>query len=148
MRNKPEVTEHNKKDEEMEGFDPSLPVKNQWTKVNEQMGLLKKEREGYSAAFDQLIFERENVTRQELFSSADLGVTIASGVFWLRRSRRRERCCVLTAGHGVLGVPRVGKAIVFRLSFRKMPRVQTKPELVMRFCLQLLLKREPTTHLV
>uniref|UniRef100_A0A7S1AJB0 Uncharacterized protein n=1 Tax=Noctiluca scintillans TaxID=2966 RepID=A0A7S1AJB0_NOCSC len=61
-RNKPKVSEYNKKEEEMKGFDPSLSLKDQLTKINEQMGLLKEEKKGYSAAFGQLISERQNVT--------------------------------------------------------------------------------------
>ena len=41
-RDKPKVPEHNKNEEEMEGFDPSLSLKNQLTQVNEQMGSLER----------------------------------------------------------------------------------------------------------
>lgn len=46
----------------MKGFDPSLSLKDQLTKINEQMGLLKEKKKGYSAAFGQLISECQNVT--------------------------------------------------------------------------------------
>jgi uncharacterized coiled-coil DUF342 family protein len=46
----------------MKGFDPSLSLKDQLTKINEQMALLKEEKKGYSASFSQLISERQNVT--------------------------------------------------------------------------------------
>ena len=47
------LSEYNKEEEEVEGFDESLSLEDQLTKVNE-MGLLKAERKGSSAAFDQL----------------------------------------------------------------------------------------------
>ena len=49
------VSEYNKEEEEVEGFDESLSLEDQLTKVNE-MGLMKAERKGSSAAFDQLVF--------------------------------------------------------------------------------------------
>ena len=64
-RNKPEVSEYNKKEKEMKGFDPCLLLKGEWwcvTRINEQMGVLMEEKKGDAAACDQLMCERRNVT--------------------------------------------------------------------------------------
>ena len=45
----------------MEGFDPSLSLKDEWTKIHEQLALLKEEETGFSA-FCQWFSERQNVT--------------------------------------------------------------------------------------
>ena len=51
-RNKPEVSEYNKEDDEMKGFDPYLLT-----------GVLMEEKKRYAAALDHLVSER-NVTGQ------------------------------------------------------------------------------------
>ena len=51
-RNKPEVSEYNKKEEETEGFDLSLSLKNHLTNINELMSLLMVEKKGCAAAVD------------------------------------------------------------------------------------------------
>ena len=42
-RDTPKVSEYNENEEEMEGFDPSLSLKNKLTKVSEQIFFFKKE---------------------------------------------------------------------------------------------------------
>ena len=44
------------------GFDLVLPLKDEWTKINEQLALLKEEETGFFVAFAQLLRERRNVT--------------------------------------------------------------------------------------
>uniref|UniRef100_A0A7S0ZNP3 Uncharacterized protein n=1 Tax=Noctiluca scintillans TaxID=2966 RepID=A0A7S0ZNP3_NOCSC len=61
-RNKPKVSEYNKKEEEMNSFDPSLSLKDQLTKINEQMKLFFDEKKGYSAQYAELVSERQGVT--------------------------------------------------------------------------------------
>ena len=53
-RAKPKVSEYNKKEEDMEGLVPCLFL-------NKQMVVLMEEVRGCSAAFGQLISERQNV---------------------------------------------------------------------------------------
>ena len=48
-RDKPEISECNKKEEEMKGFDPCLWLKDGWwcvTNINEVMGVLMEEKKG------------------------------------------------------------------------------------------------------
>ena len=60
QRDKPEVSEYNKKEEEMKGFDPCFSKDEWWyvTNINEQMGAVMEEKKGNAAAFDQLMSER------------------------------------------------------------------------------------------
>ena len=61
------VSEYNRKKTRWQGFDLSLSLKDQLTKMNEQMGL-KDWKKGYSSACDQLILERQNVTSDIIVS--------------------------------------------------------------------------------
>ena len=72
--------------------------------------------------------------------AADLVDSTTSGVLG---EEVEEPCWVLTAGQGVEGAPCVGKAIVFRLSLQEDAPCTDAPALVTRFCLQLLLQRDP-----
>ena len=61
-RNNPKVSEYNKNGKDMEGFDPSLSSKHQWTNVSEQGGFLEKDKKGHSDVFAQLLSEHQNVS--------------------------------------------------------------------------------------
>ena len=48
-------------DDQVKGFYPCLSLKDHLTQFDEQIGLLREEKKGYSAVFDHLMSERRNV---------------------------------------------------------------------------------------